>query len=121
MLSMIILPTLTLSETFCRKQKKRKLEETGVEIPEEQELILFQDISKLQDLGISVADINKLKVGGCVTANGVLMMPKRVTFVISTPYLNVTSIQELMKIKGLSEAKVDKIIEVARRLVGDCV
>ncbi|GIL69835.1 hypothetical protein Vretimale_10120 [Volvox reticuliferus] len=61
----------------------------------------FESIDKLQQLGISAADIKKAKEGGVHTAQALLMVPKR----------------HLAEIKGLSEAKVDKMVELARRLV----
>ncbi|KXZ53172.1 hypothetical protein GPECTOR_7g1064 [Gonium pectorale] len=61
----------------------------------------FESIDKLQQMGISAADIKKAKEGGVHTAQALLMIPKR----------------HLAEIKGLSEAKVDKMVELARKLV----
>ncbi|KAG2487139.1 hypothetical protein HYH03_014252 [Edaphochlamys debaryana] len=61
----------------------------------------FESIDNLQKMGISAADIKKAKEGGVYTAQALLMVPKR----------------HLAEIKGLSEAKVDKMVELARKLV----
>ncbi|VWU48591.1 meiotic recombination protein DMC1, putative, partial [Hepatocystis sp. ex Piliocolobus tephrosceles] len=60
----------------------------------------FQEIEKLQDLGINVADINKLKGSGYCTILSLIQTTKK----------------ELCNVKGLSEAKVDKILEVASKI-----
>ena len=52
--------------------------------------------------GINVSDIKKLEDAGYFTVGSALQAPKR----------------ELVSVKGLSEAKVDKILDVARKL--DC-
>lgn len=57
-------------------------------------------IDRLQEYGINVADINKLKSAGICTAKGLLMVTRK----------------ELCNIKGVSEAKVDKMIEAAQKL-----
>ncbi|XP_058872391.1 meiotic recombination protein DMC1/LIM15 homolog [Acipenser ruthenus] len=61
----------------------------------------FQDIDLLQKHGINVADIKKLKTVGICTVKGIQMTTRRT----------------LCNIKGLSEAKVDKIKEAANKLV----
>lgn len=58
------------------------------------------EIDRLTELGIAAADITKLKQAGIYTVPGVQMQCKK----------------DLVVIKGLSEAKVDKIIEAARKL-----
>ena len=63
---------------------------------EEVEESFFTDIDELQSHGINAADIKKLKVSGICTVKGVQM----------------TTRKKLCAIKGLSEAKVDKIKEV---------
>jgi len=60
----------------------------------------FQDVDVLQNHGINVADIKKLKSVGICTIKGIMMTTKR----------------RLAAVKGLSEAKVDKIKEVAMKL-----
>ncbi|KAL5265965.1 hypothetical protein ACHWQZ_G006568 [Mnemiopsis leidyi] len=60
----------------------------------------FQDVDLLQSHGINVADIKKLKGAGICTIKGILM----------------TTAKKLCNIKGLSEAKVEKIKEVSKTL-----
>ena len=60
----------------------------------------FQDIDTLQSHGINVADIKKLKTAGICTIKGIQM----------------TTRKKLLSIKGISEAKVDKIKEAAGKL-----
>uniref|UniRef100_A0AAQ6AN60 Meiotic recombination protein n=1 Tax=Amphiprion ocellaris TaxID=80972 RepID=A0AAQ6AN60_AMPOC len=62
----------------------------------------FQDIDLLQKHGINVADIKKLKSVGICTVKGIQM----------------TTRKALCNIKGLSEAKVEKIKEAAGKIVG---
>ncbi|XP_068111036.1 meiotic recombination protein DMC1/LIM15 homolog [Hyperolius riggenbachi] len=61
----------------------------------------IQDIDMLQKYGLNVADIKKLKSVGICTVKGIQMTTKRV----------------MCNIKGLSEAKVDKIKEAANKLI----
>ncbi|EPZ30915.1 Meiotic recombination protein DMC1/LIM15-like protein [Rozella allomycis CSF55] len=60
----------------------------------------IQSVDLLQSQGIGVADINKLKAVGICTLKGLLM----------------TTRKALGKVKGLSEAKVDKLLEAAAKL-----
>ncbi|XP_003390373.1 PREDICTED: meiotic recombination protein DMC1/LIM15 homolog [Amphimedon queenslandica] len=60
----------------------------------------FQDIDVLQNHGINVADLKKLKSAGICTVKGIQM----------------TTRKKLCNIKGISEAKVDKIKEAAGKL-----
>ncbi|XP_065183788.1 meiotic recombination protein DMC1/LIM15 homolog [Sycon ciliatum] len=60
----------------------------------------FQDIDILQNHGINVADIKKLKSAGICTIKGIQM----------------TTRKRLCAIKGISEAKVDKIKEASLKL-----
>ncbi|XP_043357571.1 meiotic recombination protein DMC1/LIM15 homolog isoform X3 [Dermochelys coriacea] len=73
-------------------------EEVGYQDDEES---LFQDIDLLQKHGINVADIKKLKSVGICTVKGIQMTTRRA----------------LCNVKGLSEAKVDKIKEAANKLI----
>lgn len=57
-------------------------------------------IERLADSAIGMADINKLKSAGIFTIPGINMQCRK----------------ELLGIKGLSDAKVDKIIEAAKKL-----
>uniref|UniRef100_A0A3P8S0J7 Meiotic recombination protein n=1 Tax=Amphiprion percula TaxID=161767 RepID=A0A3P8S0J7_AMPPE len=61
----------------------------------------FQDIDLLQKHGINVADIKKLKSVGICTVKGIQM----------------TTRKALCNIKGLSEAKVEKIKEAAGKML----
>lgn len=60
----------------------------------------LMEIERLTEAGIPAADITKLKQAGIYTVPGIHMQCKK----------------DLANIKGLSEAKVDKIIEAARKL-----
>ena len=62
----------------------------------------FQDIELLQSHGINVADIKKLKTAGICTVRGIQMVTKK----------------RLCAIKGLSEAKVDKMKEAVLKICG---
>ena len=59
-------------------------------------------IEKLQDYNVNAADINKLKNAGICTVKGLLMATKK----------------ELTNIKGISEQKIDKMIEAAQKIEG---
>ncbi|KAG2230282.1 hypothetical protein INT48_001524, partial [Thamnidium elegans] len=69
---------------------------------EEEEPLFYTEVDELQMHGIGVADITKLKTAGVCTVRGVQMMTKK----------------SLLKIKGLSETKVDKIKEAALKSQG---
>ncbi|KAI8373800.1 meiotic recombinase Dmc1, partial [Blakeslea trispora] len=67
--------------------------------------LFFTEIDELQMHGIGVADIQKLKAAGVCTVRGAQMMTKKA----------------LLKIKGLSETKVDKIKEAAIKSQVSCI
>ncbi|VIO91435.1 Uncharacterized protein BM_BM10860 [Brugia malayi] len=67
------------------------------------EMNFYQDIELLQGHGINVADIKKLLGVGICTIKGIMM----------------TTRKRLCDVKGLSEAKVDKIKEVACKLLNN--
>ena len=69
----------------------------------EDEESFFQDIDSLQNHGINVADIKKLKSSGICTIKGIQM----------------TTRKKLLAIKGISEAKVDKIKEAAGKMTAN--
>ena len=71
-----------------------------VEADEDEDETFFQDIELLQNHGINVADLKKLKSVGICTIKGAQMMTKK----------------RLCAIKGLSEAKVDKIKEAVAKM-----
>ncbi|KAK9833274.1 hypothetical protein WJX81_001649 [Elliptochloris bilobata] len=60
----------------------------------------FESIEKLQQLGINLGDIKKAKDAGFHTSNGLIMYTKK----------------QLQEIKGLSEAKVEKLLEAAKKM-----
>lgn len=60
----------------------------------------YQEIDKLQELGINQADIKKLKAAGFHTVASIIM----------------TTRKNLTAVKGLSEAKVLKLIETAKKV-----
>ena len=60
----------------------------------------FDSIEKLQQAGINIADIKKLKEAGICTVGAVLMETKK----------------HLANVKGISDAKVDKLIAAAQSL-----
>jgi len=68
----------------------------------EEEDDLYRDVDLLQNHGINVADIKKLKTAGICTIKGLQMITKK----------------KLCAIKGLSEAKVDKIREGLSKVCG---
>nr|XP_027202162.1 meiotic recombination protein DMC1 homolog B-like [Dermatophagoides pteronyssinus] len=61
---------------------------------------IFIEVDKLQELGINVADITKLKLSGYNTALSIIQATRK----------------ELLAIKGFSDAKVEKIIECAQKI-----
>ena len=90
------------------KQKKKEAQEEEeteeveeVEEEEEEEELTFMTIDKLEESGISAADVAKLKAGGCYTVESILMRTKK----------------DLSTFKGLSEAKIDKIFDCAAKLI----
>ncbi|GMR42386.1 hypothetical protein PMAYCL1PPCAC_12581 [Pristionchus mayeri] len=68
---------------------------------DEDEELDIQDVDQLQQHGINVAEIKKLQAAGICTIKGIMM----------------TTRKRMCEIKGLSEAKVDKIKEGAAKLM----
>ncbi|TFY79448.1 hypothetical protein EWM64_g4561 [Hericium alpestre] len=62
----------------------------------------FDSVDELQQHGINVQDILKLKASAINTVSGV----------------NMTTRRQMLKIKGMSEAKVEKIKEAAHKILG---
>ncbi|KAI6167351.1 Rad51-domain-containing protein [Pisolithus thermaeus] len=62
----------------------------------------FDSVDELQQHGINMQDILKLKSAAINTVSGVVMTTRR----------------QLLKIKGMSEAKVEKIKEAAQKITG---
>jgi meiotic recombination protein DMC1 len=67
---------------------------------EEEESLTSMSIDKLQEYNVNAADINKLKAAGICTVKGLLMVTRK----------------ELLNIKGISDQKVDKMVEAAQKL-----
>lgn len=78
--------------------------------------------------GINAGDVKKLQDAGIYTCNGLMMHTKKVKWkfciqnfiILNFSYLVnyfITIFQNLTGIKGLSEAKVDKICEAAEKIV----
>jgi len=80
----------------------QQLASQSVSSYEVEEEDFIQDIDVLQSHGINVADIKKLKTAGICTVKGIQMITKR----------------KLCAIKGLSEAKVDKMKEAVLKICG---
>ncbi|XP_075908743.1 meiotic recombination protein DMC1/LIM15 homolog isoform X2 [Petromyzon marinus] len=72
-----------------------------VDLHNSEEESFFQDIDMLQKHGINVADIKKLKTVGICTIRGIQMSTRKT----------------LCNIKGISEAKVDKIKEAVSKII----
>lgn len=75
---------------------------TAKVVESEEEYQSFRGIEDLQALGINVSDIKKLQEAGLVTVGSVLQC----------------SMRDLVAIKGLTEARIEKIKEAAKKL--DC-
>jgi meiotic recombination protein DMC1 len=67
---------------------------------EDEECLSSLTIDKLQEYNINAADINKLKAAGICTVKGLLMVTRK----------------ELLNIKGITDVKVDKMVEAAQKL-----
>ena len=59
----------------------------------------FTSIDALQEHNINAADITKLKAAGICTVKGLLMVTRK----------------ELLNIKGISDQKIDKMVEAAQK------
>ncbi|KAJ8658144.1 meiotic recombinase Dmc1 [Lichtheimia ornata] len=84
------------------QKKEQHLDQVVEDIDGDQDELFYTCIDELQSQGIGVADINKLKSAGVCTIRGAQMMTKKT----------------LLKIKGLSETKVDKIKDAASKAQG---
>lgn len=67
---------------------------------DEEEALPFREIDQLQEHGINVADIMKLKAAGMATIMSILMSTKK----------------ELLNVKGITDAKVEKLYEIANKI-----
>ena len=70
-----------------------------VDMEDCEESLTAVPIDKLQDHGINAGDINKLKAAGICTVKGMLMVTRK----------------ELLNIKGISDQKLDKMLEAAQK------
>ncbi|XP_071451683.1 meiotic recombination protein DMC1/LIM15 homolog [Hetaerina americana] len=82
------------------KMNDQVVEEEISDVDEDESF--FKDIDLLQEHGINAADIKKLKSSGICTVKGIQMSTKK----------------RLCAIRGLSEAKVDKIKEAVAKVNG---
>ena len=81
---------------------KQAEKETAVEQEEEEvELEGPTPIKALEEKGINAGDIKKLEEAGYHTVEAIAFTPKKA----------------LINVKGISEAKVDKILEAAMKIV----
>lgn len=78
-------------------QKGKK--ETVSEENDEEINLGFTSIDALQEHNINAADITKLKAAGICTVKGLLMVTRK----------------ELLNIKGISDQKIDKMVEAAQK------
>lgn len=83
-----------------QKEKKKQVKEENNIIEEDDCELSYVSIDRLTEQGINAADINKLKLGGICTVKGLLMATKK----------------ELLNIKGISENKLEKMVEAAQKL-----
>ena len=81
----------------------KQAEKENVEQAEEEEVELDgpTPIKALEEKGINAGDIKKLEEAGYHTVEAIAFTPKK----------------QLINVKGLSEAKVDKICEAAQKIV----
>ena len=70
----------------------------------------FEPVEKLQQFGINASDIQKLKDGGYYTIGMVLKTPQKVS------NGRGWKCKDLVNGKGLSEAKIEKILNVAHTM-----
>ena len=88
------------SKSMGQEVAQQVADVSALEADEDEDDAFFQDIELLQNHGINVADLKKLKSVGVCTIKGAQMMTKR----------------RLCAVKGLSEAKVDKIKEAIAKM-----
>lgn len=92
-----------MAAVTVESSQKRKASAMGtmavVEADDGEEVVPYSLIDKLQESGINAADLKKLKDAGFNTSQSVAFAMRK----------------ELLSIKGLSDQKVDKIIEAARK------
>ncbi len=80
------------------QKNKEKAQQQHIE-DEEEMSIDYTSIDALQEHNINAADITKLKAAGICTVKGLLMVTRK----------------ELLNIKGITDQKIDKMIEAAQK------
>jgi meiotic recombination protein DMC1 len=80
--------------------KCKEKEEKHQAAMEEEDGPYYTEIDKLQDSGINAGDLTKLKNAGFCTVMSVIMATKK----------------ELLNVKGISDAKVEKLQEAAMKM-----
>jgi len=81
-------------------QATKKQEAKDQEMEAEEEEVQFKEIALLKTMGIAEADIKKMIEAGFNTVDAISFMPRK----------------NMLNIKGISEAKLDKIMEAAAKL-----
>ena len=76
-------------------------ERNDTDIDEEEDFVSFETIEALQSHGVNVSDINKLKDAGYGTVGQLFQVPAKA----------------LLQVKGISEAKLDKIMQAGRKVI----
>lgn len=82
-------------------QATKEVEEQQEEQAQELELDGPTPVKALEEKGINAGDVKKLEEAGLHTVEAIAFTPKKA----------------LVQVKGLSENKVDKIIEAAQKIV----
>ncbi|KAL0481986.1 DNA repair protein RAD51 [Acrasis kona] len=83
------------------EEVEEEAEEQEEEEATDQEIVGPKLIQELEQHGISASDVKKMLAGGFNTVESVAFAPKK----------------QIITVKGISEAKAEKIIEVAKKLV----
>ena len=89
-----------MSKSRQKQQEQQEIENEDEEIDQSALEQSYDAIEKLQQAGINIADIKKLKEAGICTVGAVLMETRK----------------HLAAVKGISDAKVDKLIAAATSL-----
>lgn len=84
------------------KEKFMEKDEESVDlgVMDEEDEEFYNAIDRLEEMGINVADITKLKAAGYFTINGINMVMRK----------------ELENIKGMTTVKIEKIFEAAKKI-----
>jgi len=101
----------------CREKLSKKMKEAEIVEPavipdseDEGEMVdddmkSYEPIEILQDAGINATDITKLKEDGFATVGQLFQV----------------SMKRLLQVKGISEAKADKLLQAARKVRRCCL